>query len=148
MKKQEANKVKTASTHMEKTTERLLELLDRLAAESAKGTPIVVEGQNDVDTLRKLEVEGDIIPAKTSGKSFLDVIGEVEKKGKREVIILMDFDRRGIEWTKRLTQHLERMRIKSNLLFWNKLRNLVGREVKDVEGLASYVETLKERYKI
>jgi len=140
--------VKTASTHIEKTTERLSELLDRLVTESAKGTPIIVEGQNDVDTLRKLEVKGDIIPAKTSGKSFLDVIGEVEKQGKREVIILMDFDRRGIEWTKRLAQNFERMRIKSNLLFWNELRSLVGREVKDVEGLASYVETLKERCKI
>jgi len=140
--------VKTALTHIEKTTERLFELLDRLATESTKGTTIIVEGQNDVDTLRKLEVKGDIIQAKTSGKSFLDVIGEIEEQGKREVIILMDFDRRGIEWTKRLTQNFERMKIKSNLLFWNELRNLVGREVKDVEGLASYVETLKERCKI
>lgn len=140
--------MKTALTHIEKTTERLFELLDRLATESTKGTTIIVEGQNDVDTLRKLEVKGDIIQAKTSGKSFLDVIGEIEEQGKREVIILMDFDRRGIEWTKRLTQNFERMKIKSNLLFWNELRNLVGREVKDVEGLASYVETLKERCKI
>ncbi len=140
--------MKTAPTHIEKTAERLLELLDRLATESAKDTLIIVEGQNDVDTLRKLEVKGAIIPAKASGKSFLDVIGEIEKQSKREVIVLMDFDRRGVEWTKRLTQHLERMKIKPNLLFWNGLRNLVGRDVKDIEGLTSYVETLKERCKI
>ena len=140
--------MRTASTHIEKTTERFFEFLDKLAAESAKGTTIIVEGQNDVHALRKLEVKGNIITAKTSGKSFLDVIGEVEKHGKREVIILMDFDRRGIEWTKRLTQHLEKMRVKPNLLFWNEIRNLVGREVKDIEGLASYMETLKERCKI
>jgi 2,5-diamino-6-(ribosylamino)-4(3H)-pyrimidinone 5'-phosphate reductase len=140
--------VKTASTRVERTAERLLELLDKLATESAKGTPIIVEGQNDVKALRKLKVEGDIIPAKTSGKSFLDVVGEVEKRGKREVIVLMDFDRRGVEWTKRLTRHLERMETKPNLLFWRELRNLVGRDVKDIEGLASYMETLKERCKI
>ncbi|MEM2936527.1 MAG: hypothetical protein QW231_05060, partial [Candidatus Bathyarchaeia archaeon] len=86
---------------------------------------------------------GDIVSAKGLGKSFLDVLSEVEKRGKEEVIILMDFDRRGREWTKRLTQGFERMGIKSNLFFWNGLRSLVGKEVKDMEGLVSYLETLK-----
>jgi len=137
--------VKATSTHIEKTKERIFELLERLAKESAKGTPIIVEGKNDVDTLRKLEVEGDVIPAKTSGKSFLNVLSEIEKQGKREVIILMDFDRRGREWTKRLIRHLERMRIKPNSFFWRELRGLVGREVKDIEGLATYIDTLKKK---
>jgi 5S rRNA maturation endonuclease (ribonuclease M5) len=87
-----ANKKKASDT-IAKRTKRILELLDRLATESAKGTLIIVEGQNDVDTLRKLEVEGDIMPAKASGKSFLDIIGEIEKQSKHEIIVLMDFDR-------------------------------------------------------
>ena len=132
-------------TSIKKRVERALELLERLAAESVKGTPIIVEGKNDVDTLHKLEVKGDMILAKTSGRSFLDVLGEVEKRGNPEVIILMDFDRRGREWAKRLAQHFERIRIKPNLLFWNELRSLVGRDVKDVEGLATYIETLKKK---
>jgi len=133
------------STNIEKTTEKVLELLDRLINESAKDTLIIVEGRKDVNTLRKLGIEGNIIAAKTRGKSILDVFGEVEKLGSREVVVLMDFDRRGRELTKRLVQGFERMRIKSNLVFWRELRRLVGREVKDIEGLASYIETLKRK---
>ena len=133
------------SDNLKKLTERILELLERLSRESAKGIPIIVEGKNDIDTLHKLGVEGEVISAKTFGKSFLDVLSEIEKQGKREVIILMDFDRRGREWTKRLTRHLERMRIRPNSFFWRELRGLVGHEVKDVEGLATYIDTLKKK---
>ena len=132
-----------ALANIKKTTEKVLELLDRLAIESAKGIPIIVEGKRDVNTLHRLEVRGDIIPAKTSGRAFLDVLGEVEKRGKSEVIVLMDFDRRGREWTKRFARHFERMGVKCNSFFWDELRSLVGRDVKDVEGLATYIETLK-----
>ncbi len=133
------------STNLEKTTERVLELLDRLVVESVKDTLIVVEGRKDVTTLRKLGIGGKVLAVKTRGKSVLDVLGEVEKLGSREVVVLMDFDRRGRELTKRLVQGLERMRIKPNLVFWRELRRLVGREVKDIEGLASYIETLKRK---
>jgi len=132
------------STKLEKRLEKTLQLLDRLATESTKGTPIIVEGKNDINTLHKLNVTGDIIQAK-SGKSFLDLLSEVERRGKRDVILLMDFDRRGKELTNRLAQHLEKMRINPNLLFWKELLGLVGRNVKDIEGLATYLETLKEK---
>ena len=133
------------STSLRKRVEKVLQLLDRLAKESAKGTPIIVEGRKDVNTLRALAIEGDIISAKTSGRSLLDVLGEVEKRSKHEVILLMDFDRRGKEWTKRFTEHFEKMRIKPNLFFWNRFLSLVGRDVRDVEGLATYLENLKKK---
>ena len=133
------------STKSEKKLEKILKLLERLATESTKGTPIIVEGRNDINALHKLGLEGDIISAKSSGKSFLDVLGEVEGKGKREVIILMDFDRHGKEWTNRLARRLEEMKITPNLLFWRELLGLVGHDVKDIEGLATYLETLRKK---
>lgn len=133
------------SNTLKKKRKNLLQLLDRLAEESAKGIPIIVEGKKDINTLHALKVKGDIISAKTSGKCFLDVLSEVERRGKREAILLMDFDRRGKEWTKRLTKHLEEMRVKPNLLFWNRLQGLVGRDVKDIEGLVTYMKTLKKK---
>jgi len=104
-----------------------------------------VEGKNDIEALRALGVEGKIISAKTGGKSILDVVSEVEKCAKKEVIMLLDFDRRGKEWTKRLKQNLENAKVKINLTFWSKLLKLVSTEVKDIEGLATYMETLKKR---
>ncbi|MBE0512229.1 toprim domain-containing protein [Candidatus Bathyarchaeota archaeon] len=133
------------STKSEKKLEKILKLLERLTKESTKGTPIIVEGRNDVNALHELGLQGDIISAKSSGKSFLDVLGEVEGRGKREVILLMDFDRNGKEWTNRLARRLEEMRITPNLLFWKRLLGLVGHDVKDIEGLATYLETLRKK---
>jgi len=133
------------STKTEKRLEKIHKLLERLEKQSAKGTPIVVEGKNDVQALHKLGISGDIILAKTSGKSFLDVLSEVERRERREVILLFDFDRRGKEWTHRMARCLEGVKITPNLLFWRNLLGLVGRDVKDIEGLATYLETLKNR---
>lgn len=133
------------STKSERKLEKILKLLERLTTELTKGTPIIVEGRNDVNALHELDLEGDIISAKTSGKSFLDVLGEVERRGKREVILLLDFDRQGKEWTNRLTRRLEEMRINPNLLFWKRLLGLVGHDIKDIEGLATYLETLRKK---
>jgi 2,5-diamino-6-(ribosylamino)-4(3H)-pyrimidinone 5'-phosphate reductase len=124
--------------------EKIEEILERIALQSTKETPIIVEGQTDVDTLRKLAISGQLIAAKTR-KSFLALVTEVEKLDVEEVILLMDFDRRGREWTKRLVQYLERTRIKPNTFFWEELRKRVGRDVKDIEGLLSYLHTLKKK---
>jgi len=133
------------SAHLKEKEEKILQVLESLAEESTKGTPIIVEGKKDIETLRALAVEGKLISAKTGGKSLLDVISQVEKTGTREVILLLDFDRRGKELTKRIKRQLENLRIKPNITFWCVLSTLVGKEVKDVEGLTAYMETLKRK---
>lgn len=133
------------STRLEEQLEKITKLLNRLATESAKGTPIIVEGTSDVNVLRHLSITGKIIPAKASGKPFIDIMDEVMKNQKREIILLMDFDRHGKEWTKRMAQHLQGARIKPNLLFWKRLAKLGGGNIKDIEGLASYLRTLKKK---
>jgi len=133
------------SSRLKEREERIQQVLACLIEESSKGILIIVEGKNDVETLRQLGVEGQIKCAKTGGRTRLDVICEVEESGAKEVIMLLDFDRRGREWTKVLKQRLEKARIKPNLTFWNDLIRFAGREVKDVEGLASYIQTLKKK---
>ena len=133
------------SEGLKRKAERLAKLLEKLAAEAKKGTPIVVEGQKDVASLKQLGVNGDFVSSKTQGKSFLDILTEIERRNVKEVILLLDFDRRGVEWTHRLKQHLEKTRIKPNLTFWNELYGLVGRDLKDIEGLTTYLQTLKKK---
>lgn len=133
------------SDKLKNRTEKILQLLDRLVSENAKGVPVVVEGQRDVDALRQLGVSGIIVSSKTSGKSFLDILTEIETLSVRRIILLLDFDRRGVEWTHKLKQHLEKTKIAPNLNFWNELYGLVGRDVKDIEGLPTYLGTLKKR---
>lgn len=121
------------------------QILDCLIEESARGTPIIVEGKKDLDTLRMLGVQGEIVTAKTGGKSRLDLISEIEETAGKEVILLLDFDRRGREWTAILRQSLEKARIKANVTFRRELLRFAGKELKDIEGLATYLQTLSEK---
>jgi 2,5-diamino-6-(ribosylamino)-4(3H)-pyrimidinone 5'-phosphate reductase len=133
------------STHLKEKEEKLWEILEHLTEQASKGTPIVVEGKKDVESLTTLGIQGKIISAKTGGKSLLDVVDEIKETEAQEVVLLFDFDRRGKEWTRRLKQLLEREHIAPNTVFWRELYGIVRKEVKDVEGLVSYMETLKSK---
>jgi 5S rRNA maturation endonuclease (ribonuclease M5) len=130
------------STRLKEKEEKTLQILEALAEESVKGKPIVVEGKKDVEALRALGVDGTVLTVKTGGKSFLDVVSEIEQIDALEVILFLDFDRRGKEGTKRLKQSLERARIKPNVKFWRELSALVGKEIQCVESLTAYLRTL------
>jgi 5S rRNA maturation endonuclease (ribonuclease M5) len=133
------------SSGLERKAERLRQLIEKIVMETNKGTIVVVEGQNDVRALRQLTFEGKIISTKTHGRNFLSVISEIENQATiHGIIVLLDFDRSGIEWTKRLQKYLEEKRIKVNTNYWKELRGLVGHDIKDIEGLPTYLKTLKK----
>lgn len=125
--------------------EKISQIINALAEESTGGTPIVVEGKNDVEVLRELGINGELICAKTGGKSLLDVISEIEKTRTSEVILLLDFDRRGKQITNRIRHNLERGRKKVRLDFWLAFLALAGKDVQCVEGLKAYLENLRNK---
>ena len=125
--------------------ERIVRVLSSLAEESAKGTPILVEGKKDVKALRTLGIEGPLLSVKTGGKSFLDVVSELEKSKTSRAILFLDFDRRGKEGTRQLKQNLEMAKIKTDIEFWRALSGLAGRDVQCVEGLTAYLEKLRTK---
>ena len=133
------------STRLKEKEEKILQVLEALAEESAKGKPIVVEGKKDVDALRALGVTGMVLTVKTGGKSFLDAVCEIENLDAPEVILLLDFDRRGKEGTKRLRRSMERAKIKANIKFWRALSALVGKEIQCIESLTAYLRTLRQK---
>lgn len=133
------------STRLKEKEERIQQVLDALREASANGTPVLIEGKKDVEALRALGIEGTVYSVKTGGKSFLTVIQEIERTGAREVILLLDFDRRGKEGTSRLKQNLERARIKPNVKFWRELTGLLGKDISSVESLPAYLATLRTK---
>jgi 5S rRNA maturation endonuclease (ribonuclease M5) len=133
------------STRLKEKEEKIIQILNALVEESAKGTLIIVEGKKDVEALRVLGVDGAVLTVKTGGKSFLGVVSEIEQVGASEVILFLDFDRRGKEGTKRLKQNLERAKIKPNVKFWRELSGLVGKEIQCVESLTAYLNTLRAK---
>jgi 5S rRNA maturation endonuclease (ribonuclease M5) len=133
------------STRLKEKLEKIQQLLSNLREESTKGTPIVVEGKKDIASLKNFGVSGQIIAVKTGGKSFTQATTEIEKTGAKEIILLLDFDRRGEEGAYRLKADLERSKIKPILSYWNALFALVGREVQCIESLPSYMQTLEDK---
>jgi 5S rRNA maturation endonuclease (ribonuclease M5) len=125
--------------------EKIQEVIAKLLDASAKGKPVVVEGKKDEEALQLLGMHGRILKVKTGGKSFLEAMSEIENLGVREVILLLDFDRRGKEGTLRLKQGLERAKIKVNTRLWQDLHALTGREIHCIESLPSYLSTLQEK---
>ncbi len=131
------------STRLKEKEEKILLILEKLTEESTKGKPIVVEGKKDVSALRALGVAGTVLTVKTGGKSFLDLVFEIEKMGVTEVILFLDFDRRGKEGTKSLKKSLERAKIKANIKLWRELSALVRKEIQCIESLTAYLTTLR-----
>ncbi len=127
------------------TTERkinnITKILEKLCQEIVSGTPVLVEGKKDIEALRRLNIPCTAITVKNSGKVLEDVLEEIRTP---EVIIFVDFDRHGSELAKRIKYQLEHRHVKANLVFWRMIRALVRRDVKDVEGLPTYIENLKE----
>jgi len=123
--------------------ENIAQVLTELVEESAKGTPVLVEGKKDAEALRILGVEGPILTVKTGGKSFFEIATELENSRTLKIILLLDFDRRGKQGTNRLRQYMERSGMEVNLNVWRALLRLVGRDVQCVEGITTYLENLR-----
>ena len=133
------------STKFNEKQEKIQQILSKLTDASAKGKPIMVEGKKDEQALRTLGICGLVLTVKTGGKSFLEAITEIENLRIREVVLLLDFDRRGKEGTLRLKQDLERTKIKVNTRYWDDLKALVGRDIRCIESLSSYLLTLEQK---
>ncbi|MEM1607261.1 MAG: toprim domain-containing protein [Candidatus Bathyarchaeia archaeon] len=130
---------------LERKLEKINCIIERLKSETSMGALLVVEGEKDARALREIGIMSDIIAVKSRGKKLADIVDEIISAGSREIILLMDFDRRGKELTKLLAKSLEAARIKVELSFWQSFSSLLSNDVKDIEGLATYIETLRKK---
>ena len=133
------------STQLKTRLEKIDDVLAKLVEQAKSGKPMVVEGKKDAQALLELGVGGRVLTVKTGGKSFLQATAEIESLGTSEVILLLDFDRRGREGTKQLQQNLERTNTKVNVQVWRELASLVSRDVQCIEGLPTYLATIQQK---
>jgi 5S rRNA maturation endonuclease (ribonuclease M5) len=118
-----------------------MQFLDRLKLESENGALIIVEGKKDLMALDTLGIKGKVLCIKSSRKGLVDFLDEIKQK---YVIVFLDFDRRGTKLTKDVITYLEAKGIVINLLYWRSIGALIRRDVKDIEGIPSYLEKLKK----
>jgi 5S rRNA maturation endonuclease (ribonuclease M5) len=122
-----------------KSLEEIEKALEELKEEN-NNVPIIVEGEKDIDALRKLDIPGKIISLNT-GESLTDFCDKVADKYSK-IIILTDWDRRGGYLCHTIRRNLEG-RVICNLNY----RELFAKNavIRTVEGLPSWIETVKER---
>ncbi|MEM1883496.1 MAG: toprim domain-containing protein [Candidatus Bathyarchaeia archaeon] len=129
---------------LERKFERLNYLIERLKDGISRGALLIVEGKRDILSLKYIGVNGNVIAIKSGRKTLQETLDEISSLNK-EVILLMDFDRRGKELTERLRRFLEETKVKVNLRFWKELCELLNGDIKDVEGLAVCLENLRRK---
>ena len=109
-------------------------LIDKM--NSVEPSLILVEGVNDKRVLELLGVKHTIMTC--SGKSVHEIIDEVLEKG-LPVILLMDFDEKGIQLEKSLERELRDFRVKVDTFFWRELQRVTFGKVREIQDLLGYV---------
>ncbi|UCH72407.1 MAG: toprim domain-containing protein [Thermoplasmatales archaeon] len=106
--------------------------------EDNMNAPIIVEGEKDVEALKKLGVSGRIITV-NSGITLIDFCDRIAQKYKN-IIILTDWDRKGGYLCRTIIKNLEG-RVSCNIYY----RKIFAKysTIRTVEGLPSWIETIK-----
>jgi len=120
--------------------QRLLLALEELREKAKEGWIIVVEGIRDVQALRDLKVEGEIIIF----SGFSDTCDKIRN---RKAIILTDSDKKGLEIEKGLVKALSSWGNVPDTTIKRKIFSATRKEVLRFEELFDFVERHKNNLK-
>lgn len=121
---------------------RLLSIIEELKNCAEQGIPILVEGKKDEEALKNLGIDGNFI--KVSGSPFkLFEIAENAAKSSSKIIILTDFDKKGNELAKKLSEDIQKLGSHPDLEFRRKIMGITRRYIKDIESLERHVHQLE-----
>jgi len=126
----------------EKSLDDLEKALFELIEEN-KTTPIIVEGDKDIEALRKLGLSGEIIRF-NQGLSIPDFCDMISRKYK-SIILLTDWDRKGGYLCSTIKKNLEGF-VECNTRY----REIFAKRsmIRTIEGLPSWIETLKHKIRL
>ena len=125
--------------NIEKSLEQLQKILIELKEEN-EDIPIIVEGEKDIEALRKININGLIITI-NHGNSIINFCDKIAEKY-QNIIILTDWDKKGGYLCHTIRKNLEG-RVKCNTRY----RELIAKNsmIKTIEGLPSWLETMKNK---
>ncbi|MFP4005739.1 MAG: toprim domain-containing protein [Candidatus Hadarchaeia archaeon] len=118
--------------------ENLEDLIQDIRLKSSEGALILVEGKNDVNSLRELGVNGSIRQIPEGGKTVLHSLENFSNYD--EIIVLTDFDREGEKLNSFCEKQLSKLGITVLSDLRKRLKKYVIKAVKDIEGLSTFLE--------
>jgi len=124
--------------------EERLDLLDKVLdelRELSESVPVIVEGRRDVQALRRLGITRNV-RALHEGSSIMTFCESIAREHARAVI-LTDWDKRGGRLARNLKDGLEANGVSTVGKIRTQIVILSKKEVKDVEGLPTFIERLR-----
>jgi 5S rRNA maturation endonuclease (ribonuclease M5) len=120
---------------------RLSNLIEELKIFGEQGIPVLIEGQKDEKALKELGVNGNFIKVSGSGLKLFE-IAEIAAQSAR-VVILTDFDRKGNELAKRLSEDIQSLGSHPDLRLRRIIMGITRRYIKDIQSLPRHMEQLE-----
>jgi len=120
---------------------KLSNLIEELKIFGEQGIPVLIEGQKDEQALKELGVNGNFIKVSGSGLKLFE-IAEIAAQSAR-VVILTDFDRKGNELAKRLSEDIQSLGSHPDLRLRKIIMGITRRYIKDIQSLPRHMEQLE-----
>ena len=120
---------------------KVLKTLEKYRAKNEE-VPIIVEGKNDKGSLRKIEFPGDIIIL-NGGNSLVNFSENVAEEND-EVIILTDFDRKGVDLKETIERYMSGLGCQVDTKLWETIRRYGN--IRTIEELPFAVQRMLDEY--
>jgi len=117
---------------IEEDVRNALEVLSKLKEEEGV---IIVEGQNDIDSLVNLGINTRIIAV--SQYNIFDIIESISEK---EVIVLTDFDKKGTFLFKKYVKELDSSGKKVITIYYKELKKYLKKYITGIEQIYVFLE--------
>lgn len=117
---------------IEEDVRNALEVLSKLKEEEGV---IIVEGQNDIDSLVNLGINTRIIAV--SQYNIFDIIESISEK---EVIVLTDFDKKGTFLFKKYVKELHSSGKKVITIYYKELKKYLKKYITGIEQIYVFLE--------
>lgn len=121
---------------------RIERILDEIQELVDGGALIIVEGMRDRSALNELGISGQIMLA--SHPPLLSLADDISRKTDA-AIILTDWDPKGSELANRISKYLRASGMNPNTRLRGRFKKLVQKEIKDVENINTYIQTLRHK---
>lgn len=127
--------------------EEFIDLWQKLVAEGrVPGTTLVVEGERDRRSVRRLGWSGTI--AMVHRGRTISATAQALVEGSRRVIVLTDWDTEGGTFARRFREFLTAERVELDLEYRRRFARLLRGELVHVEGLFGWTRRNAERFGI
>ena len=117
--------------------EQVEEIICELREQAEAGVPIIVEGARDKRALLAIGVKGNVSRISSGKRTALNFLEGLSDHP--QVVVLTDFDRAGERLARFCTKHLQKLGVEPIVEPREKLKRLLHKDLKDIEGLAKFL---------